>query len=71
MRLVQCELACDIDEDPLQVEGRAGLEAWAAWLDDLGVAHSGVQSQTKPFIYSTLVFRDIDNIELEFVAADA
>ncbi|MFD3406568.1 VOC family protein [Kribbella sp. NPDC058693] len=65
------EVRTGLDHISLQVEGRDGLEAWAAWLDELGVAHSGIQSQTKPFVYSTIVFRDIDNIQLEFVAVDA
>jgi len=49
------------------VETREGLEAWSAWLDSLGVAHSGIQTWRDP-LYPTVVFRDIDNIQLEVVA---
>jgi hypothetical protein len=34
------------------------------WLDSLGTAHSGIQSSREPFVYSTIVFRDLDNIQL-------
>ena len=57
-----------LDHLALRVEGREGLEAWADWLDILGIAHSGIQSVTVPFQYSTIVFRDIDNIQLEVMA---
>ncbi|MET9250121.1 hypothetical protein [Nonomuraea sp. NPDC003709] len=46
------------------------MAAWANWLDCIRVAHSGIQRQTKPFVCSTVVFRDIDNIQLEVVAID-
>ena len=36
----------------------------------LGVAHSGIQSKKEPSVYSTIGFRDLDNIQLEF-AIDA
>jgi glyoxylase I family protein len=47
------------------VEGRDGLRAWAAWLDALGVAHSGVIDKKGASPYSVIVFRDPDNIQLE------
>jgi glyoxylase I family protein len=62
------EIRTGLDHFSLQVEGREGLEAWADWLDSLEIAHSGIQSQTEPFVYSTIVFRDIDLIQLEVVA---
>jgi glyoxylase I family protein len=62
------EATTGLDHFSFQVERREDLEAWAAWLDGLEIAHSGIQSQTEPFVYSTVVFRDIDNIQLEFVA---
>ena len=36
-------------------------------LDELGVAHSGIRDLTEPLPFSTLVFRDPDNIQLEFI----
>jgi glyoxylase I family protein len=41
------------------------LEAWAGWLDELGIGHSGVIDADKPVPYSVVVFRDPDNIQLE------
>ena len=46
--------------------GLQGLEAWGDWPGSLGVAHSGIQSKKEPFVYSTIGFRDLDNIQLEF-----
>jgi glyoxylase I family protein len=57
-----------LDHLAIDVRTRENLEAWAAWLDHLGVAHSAIQSVTEPLVYSTVVFRDIDNIQLEVVA---
>ncbi|KAB1932323.1 VOC family protein [Micromonospora sp. ALFpr18c] len=62
------EARTGLDHFSLNVETREGLEAWAAWLDSLGVAHSGIQTVKDPFPYSTVIFRDIDNIQLEVVA---
>jgi len=47
------------------VAGRADLDAWASWLDSLGVANSGVVDTGDPVPYSVVVFRDPDNIQLE------
>jgi len=52
------------------VQGREGLEAWGDWLDNLPAAHSGIQSKKEPFVYSTIVFGDLDKMQLEFVAID-
>jgi len=49
-----------------QAQGHEGLEAWGDWSGSLGVAHSGIQSKKEPFVYSTIGFRDLDNIRLEF-----
>jgi catechol 2,3-dioxygenase-like lactoylglutathione lyase family enzyme len=57
-----------LDHISLRVEGRRELEAWAAWLDSVRVTHSGIQRRTTPFVFSAIVFRDIDNIQLEVVA---
>lgn len=62
------EVRTGLDHISLNVEGREGLEAWSDWLDSLGVAHSGIQSTKEPFVYSVVVFRDIDNIQLEVFA---
>ncbi|MEL7584755.1 MULTISPECIES: VOC family protein [Brevibacterium] len=57
-----------LDHVSLQVEDRATLENWVEWLDELGIAHTGIRDLTEPFSYSTVVFRDPDNVQLEFVA---
>ncbi|MEJ2871799.1 VOC family protein [Actinomycetospora sp. OC33-EN08] len=56
-----------LDHVAFGVPARTDLDAWAHRLDDLGVAHSGVIDETNPIPYSTVVFRDPDNIQLEFV----
>jgi len=61
------EIRTGLDHISLKVDGREGLEAWASWLDSLGVAHSGIQSVKEPFAYSTISFRDIDNNQLEII----
>ena len=65
------EVRTGLDHISFRVDGREGLEAWANRLDDLGVAHSGIQSVKEPFVYSTIVFRDLDLIQLEFIAIGA
>jgi len=47
------------------VAEHADLVAWAAWLDELGIAHSGVIDTTGASPYSVVVFRDPDHIQLE------
>ena len=39
-------------------------------LDELGVPHTGIVDETEPIAYSTVVFRDPDNIQLELIAMD-
>jgi hypothetical protein len=46
------------------VAGRADLDAWARWLDELGIEHPGVIDTDKRVPYSVLVFPDPDNIQL-------
>jgi catechol 2,3-dioxygenase-like lactoylglutathione lyase family enzyme len=61
------ERAVGLDHIALRVPDRTALEAWAKHLDDLGIAHSGVQEENGgPLI----VFRDPDNIQLELWAFD-
>lgn len=62
------EARTGLDHISLTVEGREGLVAWSNWLDSLGIAHSGIQSVQEPFVYSVIVFRDINNIQLEVIA---
>jgi catechol 2,3-dioxygenase-like lactoylglutathione lyase family enzyme len=57
------ETRVGLDHISFQVPDRAGLDAWAAQLDELGIAHSPITDAP----YGTvLVFRDPDNIQLEF-----
>jgi hypothetical protein len=50
------------------VPARDELAAWAARLDELGIQHTGIRDEQQPLAYSTVVFRDPDNIQLEFIA---
>jgi glyoxylase I family protein len=63
------EARTGLDHVGFHVTGREELDAWAGWLDELGVEHSGVRTGEEPFPYATLVFRDPDNIQLELFAA--
>jgi hypothetical protein len=56
-----------MDPVGLSVLERVDLDAWAARLDALRVSHSGVTDMGEPIPYAALVFRDPDNIQLEFV----
>lgn len=56
-----------LDHISLAVAERSDLDAWADWLTVQGVTHSGVNDVTEPIPYSTLVFRDPDNIQLELI----
>jgi glyoxylase I family protein len=49
------------------VAERSDLDTWTSWLDSIGVPHSGVIDKAEPIPYSTVVFRDPDNIQLELV----
>ena len=52
-----------LDHLSFRVADRAAIDAWAAWMDELGVAHDAV-NDSGPSI--TLNFRDPDGIALEF-----
>jgi catechol 2,3-dioxygenase-like lactoylglutathione lyase family enzyme len=54
-----------LDHISFGVADRTDLDAWAAWLDELGIEHSGVIDTDNPVPYSVIVFRDPDNIQLE------
>jgi len=56
-----------LDHMGFKVASREDLDAWVAKLDGLGVEHSGVRDITEPVPFSTLVFRDPDNIQLELI----
>ena len=56
-----------LDHMSLAVARRADLDAWAGWLDSLGVENSGVVDTDNPVPYSVVVFRDPDNIQLELI----
>ena len=61
------EAGTGLDHIGFQVAARADLDAWITKLDGLGVAHSGIRDVTDPVPFSTLVFRDPDNIQLELI----
>ena len=61
------EAVTGLDHFGLAVTSREDLDAWAAWLDSLGVRHAGVTDTSDPMPYSVLVFRDPDNIQLELI----
>ena len=54
-----------LDHMSFGVAERADLDAWASWLDDLGIKNSGVIDTDNPVPYSVVVLRDPDNIQLE------
>jgi catechol 2,3-dioxygenase-like lactoylglutathione lyase family enzyme len=62
------EACTGLDHVGFNVCTREELEAWAAWLDKLGIEHSGIRDGDEPFAFATLVFRDPDNIQLELFA---
>jgi glyoxylase I family protein len=59
-----------LDHIAIAVPARSDLDAWATWLDHLGVPHGGVNETADPVKYSVLVFRDPDNIQLELFFAE-
>lgn len=54
-----------LDHVGFMVSGRAELDAWQSRLTELGVEHSPINDQGG---YAVLVFRDPDNIQLEFMS---
>jgi glyoxylase I family protein len=61
------ECRTGLDHIGFRVPERVDLDRWADKLDGLGIAHSGVRDIEGPAPFSTLVFRDPDNIQLEFI----
>jgi len=64
------ETRTGVDHVAIAVPVRSDLDAWASWLDHLGVKHAGVTDATDPVKYSVLAFRDPDNIQLEMFYMD-
>lgn len=62
------ECRTGLDHCSFGVASRDELAAWLARLDELRIQHTGIRDEQKPFPYSTVVFRDPDNIQLEFIA---
>ncbi|MDT5283581.1 MAG: hypothetical protein QOJ20_4776 [Mycobacterium sp.] len=44
-----------LDHVGFNVATREDLEAWAAWLAELGIEHSGIRDGDEPFAFATLV----------------
>ncbi|MFW3122431.1 lactoylglutathione lyase-like lyase [Mycolicibacterium mageritense DSM 44476 = CIP 104973] len=63
------EARTGLDHVSFSVASRDDLVAWTVWLDSLGIDHTGVVDETDPIVYSTVVFRDPDNIQLELIVA--
>jgi catechol 2,3-dioxygenase-like lactoylglutathione lyase family enzyme len=61
------ECRTGLDHVSFGVASRDEMAAWAARLDELGIEHTGVRDEQAPFTFATLVFRDPDNIQLEFI----
>jgi catechol-2,3-dioxygenase len=52
-----------LDHLAFSVPSRVELDGWLVRLDELGIAHSGIVEEEP---WDVLVFRDPDNIQLEF-----
>jgi catechol 2,3-dioxygenase-like lactoylglutathione lyase family enzyme len=59
------ECRTGLDHVSFGVASHDELTAWVAWLDEIGIANTGIRDEQTPFPYSTVVFRDPDNIQLE------
>ena len=59
------ETRTGLDHVSFGVPSRAELAAWEARLTEVGVEHSPISDQQG---YSVLVFRDPDNVQLEFIS---
>jgi glyoxylase I family protein len=51
------EARTGLDHVGFNVAAREELEAWAAWLDELGVEHSGIRTGDEPFPFHIGVSR--------------
>jgi catechol 2,3-dioxygenase-like lactoylglutathione lyase family enzyme len=61
------EVRTGLDHIGFRVATREALDDWVVKLDGLGVTHTGIRDLTEPIPFSTLVFRDPDNIQLELI----
>ena len=61
------ECRTGLDHLALQVESRADLDLWAARLDALGVKREAIHETSEPVPYALIVFRDLDEIQLEMM----
>jgi glyoxylase I family protein len=59
-----------LDHVSFEVADRAALEGWMDRLDELNIGHTGIRRRPNG-PYSTVVFRDPDNNQLEFAAPAA
>lgn len=62
------EARTGLDHVAFNVATRDGLDAWLAWLDELGIEHTSIRVREQPFAIATVVFRDPDNVQLELFA---
>jgi glyoxylase I family protein len=62
------ECRTGLDHIAFGVANRDELAAWVAKLDELGIEHTGIRDVKEPLPFSTVVCRDPDNIQLEFIA---
>jgi catechol 2,3-dioxygenase-like lactoylglutathione lyase family enzyme len=61
------ECRTGLDHVSFGVASRDELRAWLAKFDELGVEHTGIRDELEPVPFSTVVFRDPDNIQLELI----
>jgi len=60
-----------LDHLAFSVPAREHLDLWVEHLDRLGIAHSEINDRAEPFPCATLIMRDPDNIQIEFMWRDA
>ncbi len=56
-----------LDHLAISVGRRTDLDDWVTHLDRMGVPTEKITDRIEPFVFSTLVFRDPDNIQLELI----
>jgi catechol 2,3-dioxygenase-like lactoylglutathione lyase family enzyme len=59
------EARTGLDHVSFRVPSHSELEAWESRLTELRVEHSPIDDQE---LYSVVVFRDLDNVQLEFIS---
>jgi glyoxylase I family protein len=58
-----------LDHLAMSVPAREHLDRWVEHLDRLGIAHSEINDRAEPLPGATLIMRDPDNIQIEFMWA--